>query len=178
MEIEPISMNPRPGKGYQLKISQYKAMKNIEKNYLFKEWGRPLALKRLILYIFLFSAIYVSARPHVDPPLKADIQITITGTITDNEVTPLPRASIVEKGTTNGTQTDFDGYYSLNISNENATLVISYIGFATQEIAVNGQTIISINLEESASGLDEVVVVGYGTQKKINLTGAVDIVNS
>jgi len=171
-------MNPRPGKGYQLKISQYKAMKNIEKNYLFKEWGRPLALKRLILYIFLFSAIYVSARPHVDPPLKADIQITITGSITDNEGTPLPGASIVEKGTTNGTQTDFDGNYSLNISNENATLVISYIGFATQEIAVNGQTIISINLEESASGLDEVVVVGYGTQKKINLTGAVDIVNS
>src|SRR5690606_19154979 len=91
---------------------------------------------------------------------------------------PLTGANILEKGTTNGTQADFDGNFSLNLNNDNAVLVVSYIGFATKEVPVNGQTNLSAVLEVSSAGLDEVVVVGFGTQKKLNLTGAVSSVQS
>ncbi len=104
-------------------------------------------------------------------------QLTIDGLVTDANGMALPGASIVEKGTTNGTQSDFDGNFSLNVTNQNATLVISYIGYSTKEVTVNGQTNLTIALEESAAGLDEVVVVGFGTQKKVNLTGAVATVD-
>lgn len=104
-------------------------------------------------------------------------QHTVTGTITDTDGAPLPGANILEKGTTNGVTADFDGNFSIAVANENATLVISYIGFATQEIAINGRDNISVNLAEDAAGLDEVVVVGFGTQKKVNLTGSVATVD-
>ena len=82
------------------------------------------------------------------------------------------------KGTTNGTQTDFDGNYVLNNVDEGATLVVSYIGFKTVEIAVGGQSTIDVVLEEDASQLDEVIVTGYGTQAKKDLTGAVAVVDT
>jgi TonB-dependent SusC/RagA subfamily outer membrane receptor len=97
---------------------------------------------------------------------------TVSGTVIDYNG-PLPGASVVVKGTTNGTQTDFDGNYSINNVGSSATLVFSYIGYATQEVAVNGQETINVTLEEDASQLEEVVVVGYGTQKRANVTGAV-----
>ena len=100
-------------------------------------------------------------------------QSVVQGTVTDPDGVPLPGASIVEKGTTNGTQTDFDGNFSLSVSDENATLAVSYIGFAAQDIALNGQTNVTVTLQESAASLDEVVVVGYGKVKKRDLTGAV-----
>ena len=101
------------------------------------------------------------------------VQNSITGTITDQDGQPLPGASVVEKGTNNGTQSDFDGNFSISVADENAVLVVSYIGFATKEISVNGQTQLTISLDESASDLEEVVVVGYGTQKKSDLTGSI-----
>ena len=97
----------------------------------------------------------------------------VTGTVSDENGMPLPGANIVEKGTINGVQTDFDGNFSINLSDENATLIVSYIGFATKEIAVNGQTQLQITLLEDSAKLDEVIVVGYGTQKKSDLTGSV-----
>lgn len=97
----------------------------------------------------------------------------ISGTILDQEGIPLPGANIVEKGTTTGTQSDFDGNYSLVVSGQNATVVVSYIGFSTKEVAVNGQATLNVTLEESAAALDEIVVVGYGTQRKSDLTGSV-----
>lgn len=97
--------------------------------------------------------------------------IEITGTVTDNSMS-LPGVNIVEKGTNNGTMTDFDGNYTIQTPS-NAVLVISYMGYATKEIEVNGQTNIDIVLEQDAAALDEVVVVGFGTQKKVNLTGSV-----
>ena len=96
----------------------------------------------------------------------------VQGVIIDAYGQPLPGASILEKGTTNGAQTDFDGNFSLTVSNKNAVLVISYIGFITQEISVNGQTNLSITLQEDVASLEEVVLVGYGTQKKALVTGA------
>ena len=100
-------------------------------------------------------------------------QVLVSGLITDESGVPMPGANIVEKGTTNGTQADFDGKFSIQLDSENATLVISYIGFATQEVALNGRTDISVILKEDAAGLDEIVVVGYATQKKSTLTGSV-----
>ncbi|MBT8308685.1 MAG: SusC/RagA family TonB-linked outer membrane protein, partial [Maribacter sp.] len=101
-----------------------------------------------------------------------EIQSTVTGTVTDNTGSPLPGASVVEKGTTNGTQTDFDGNFTIEVGDD-ATLVISYIGFATQEIAVNGQSTINVTLAEDASQLEEVVVTGYSTQTRGDITGSV-----
>ncbi len=99
-------------------------------------------------------------------------QFTVKGTVLDSSGQPLPGASILEKGTNNGTQTDFDGKFTLNVSNKNAVLVVTFIGFTTQEIAIKGQTSLSITLKEDTASLDEVVVIGYGTQKKALVTGA------
>ncbi len=105
-------------------------------------------------------------------------QRTISGTVLDESQIPLGGANIVEKGTTNGTQTDFDGNFSLAVTDENTILQISYIGFETKEVAVRGQTNITIVLVTDAAGLDEVVVVGYGTQKKRDLTGAIGSIST
>ncbi|WP_245188841.1 SusC/RagA family TonB-linked outer membrane protein [Maribacter dokdonensis] len=100
------------------------------------------------------------------------VQTTVTGTVLDDTGQPLPGANVVEKGTTNGTQTDFDGNYSLNVS-AGATLVFSYIGFKSTEVAVNGQSNINATLAEDAAALDEVIVLGYSQQTRGDLTGSV-----
>lgn len=104
-------------------------------------------------------------------------QTTVSGTVTDNGGVPLVGANVLEKGTNNGTQTDFDGKYTLEVAN-GATLVFSYVGFQTSEIAVGGQTQINLTMEEDAAALDEVVVTGYGSQSKRDLTGAVSTVDT
>ncbi|GGG36332.1 SusC/RagA family TonB-linked outer membrane protein [Croceivirga lutea] len=102
---------------------------------------------------------------------------TVSGTVSDSNG-PLPGASVVVKGTTNGTQTDFDGNYTLNDVDSGATIVFSYIGYSTQEIAVGGQTTINITLQEDAQALDEVVIIGYGQTTIKDATGAVAAVTS
>ncbi len=104
--------------------------------------------------------------------LGDEIQSTVTGMVTDDTGVPLPGASVVEKGTTNGTQTDFDGNYTIEVGGD-ATLVISYIGYATQEIAVGGNSVINATLQEDAAALDEVIVTGYVTQARGDITGSV-----
>lgn len=104
-------------------------------------------------------------------------QQSVLGTVTDAEGVPLAGANILEKGTTNGTQTDFDGNFSIEVSDD-AVLVISYIGYASKEVPVNGQSNISVNLAEDAAGLEEVVVIGYGTVKKSDLTGSVSSIQA
>jgi len=102
---------------------------------------------------------------------------TVSGTVSDASG-PLPGASVVVKGTTNGTQTDFDGNYTLNNVASDATLVFSYVGFATQEIVVGGKTTINVTLLEDAQALDEVVIIGYGTTTVKDATGSVAAVKS
>ena len=104
-------------------------------------------------------------------------QIPLSGNVTDTQGVPLAGANILEKGTSNGTQTDFNGDFSLEVGDE-AVLVISYIGFATKEVNVNGQSNISVSLEEDTAGLEEVVVIGYGTVKKSDLTGSVSSIQA
>ncbi|PQJ72688.1 SusC/RagA family TonB-linked outer membrane protein [Polaribacter butkevichii] len=105
-------------------------------------------------------------------------QKSIRGTITGVDGSPLPDATVLEKGTTNGVQSDIEGKFSLDIANGNATLVISYLGYLSKELAVNNQTNITIVLEEDASELDEVVIIGYGSQNKSKITGSVGFVDS
>lgn len=102
---------------------------------------------------------------------------TVSGSVTDSQNVPLPGVNVVEVGTTNGTQTDFDGNYSLSV-NTGSSLQFSYIGMVSQTIAIEGKSTINLQMEEDASQLDEVVVVGYGTQKAVNLTGSVETVKA
>jgi TonB-linked SusC/RagA family outer membrane protein len=99
-------------------------------------------------------------------------KIKITGTITDQAGMPLPGANVLEKGTTNGTQTDFDGKFTLLVENKNAILKISFIGFNSKEVALNNQSVITIVLLGNSTTLNE-VVVGYGTQKKSKISGSI-----
>ena len=108
---------------------------------------------------------------------RAQQGINVTGTVSD-AMGPLPGASVVVKGTTKGTQTDFDGNYELSGVQPDAILIFSYIGFSTQEISVDGRTDISLTLQEDTQALDEVVVIGYGTQKKSDLTGSIATVKA
>ena len=101
----------------------------------------------------------------------------ITGVIKDINGEAIIGANVVVKGTLNGTITDFDGKFSLDVAKD-AILKISYIGYLTQEIKVEGKSSITISLVEDSQQLDELIVVGYGTQKKENLTGAVSQINS
>jgi TonB-linked SusC/RagA family outer membrane protein len=105
-------------------------------------------------------------------------QYQVSGAITDQANLPLPGANILEKGTTNGIQSDLDGKYKITLKNQNAILVVTFLGFVTKEIAVNNQSTINIMLQENAASLSEIVVVGYGTQKKVTLTGAVSSIKS
>lgn len=95
---------------------------------------------------------------------------TITGTVVDENGEPVIGANVVEKGTVNGTITDIDGKFTMEVS-ENAVLMVSYIGFNAQDIEIGTKSSLAIKLREDTQALDEVVVVGYGTQKKVNLTG-------
>lgn len=97
----------------------------------------------------------------------------ITGKVTDPAGEPLPGVSIVEKGTTNGSITDVDGNYGVTVSDDDAVLVYSFIGFTNQELPVTGKTQMNIVLVDEMTDLDEVVVVGYGEVRKSDLTGAV-----
>lgn len=102
---------------------------------------------------------------------------TITGTITDNSGLPLPGVNIVIKGTSQGTVTDLDGNFEIDVPSNESILAFSFIGYLPEEITVGDQKIIDVVLIPDLMALDEVVVVGYGTIKKINLTGAVDNVS-
>jgi len=118
--------------------------------------------KRLTLVAILLGSIQLFAQ-----------DLTVTGTVTDQNNVPIAGANVVVVNTTRGTQTDFDGNYSIAVSNGEQQLRFSYIGYATQTVTVGNRTTINISLTEDASQLDEVVVIGYGTRKKSSLTGAV-----
>ncbi len=105
-------------------------------------------------------------------------QNSVTGTVTEQSTSlPLPGVNIIIQGTSSGTATDFDGNYLINV-NTGDVLLFSYVGYVTQEIAYNGQSIIDVQLLEDAAQLDEVIVIGYGTTTKKDATGSVDVVTA
>ena len=99
-------------------------------------------------------------------------EVTVKGTVTDASGVPIVGANVLVVDTANGTQTDFDGNYSITASS-NASLQFSYLGYATRTIPIEGKNVINVVLQEDASELDEVVIIGYGSRKKSSLTGAV-----
>ena len=101
---------------------------------------------------------------------------SVTGVVKDNNGIPMPGVTVVVKGTTLGTVTDAYGEFALNVPETNRILLFSFIGFESQEVDVTGSNSIEIQLKISTIGLDEVVAVGYGTQKKVNLTGSVETI--
>ena len=109
---------------------------------------------------------------------EGSVLALISGSVTDTQGTPIPGVNILVKGTTHGTTTDADGKYSLSVLEEDAILVFSFIGYVSQEVAVNGRSMIDVTLQEDVQSLEEVVVIGYGEQKKMEITGAVGNVNS
>ncbi|KIO54755.1 SusC/RagA family TonB-linked outer membrane protein [Flavobacterium hibernum] len=102
----------------------------------------------------------------------------IEGKITDAAGLSLPGVNIQEKGTKNGTSTDFEGSFKINVSSSKAVLVISYLGFQTQEVSVAGKAKVNVSLVEQSNSLNEVVVVGYGSVKKTDLTGSVSTISA
>ena len=120
----------------------------------------------LLLLIILFSTQQILAQ-----------NIAVTGKVLDENGTPLPGASLLEKGTNNGVVTDLDGNFNISVS-ENAVIIVTYIGFKNQEAAVNGRSVINFNMEPDIEQLQDIVVVGYGTQKKAVVTGAVSSISA
>ncbi len=120
--------------------------------------------------LFLFSTILLL------PNFSYAQQRSVSGNVTDTNNQPLPGVTVVVKGTTQGTVTSVDGTYTLTNLPEDATLVFSFVGMRPQEVVVGNQANINVLMEADAIGIDEVVVVGYGTQKKVNLTGAITTV--
>ncbi len=124
---------------------------------------------RKILFLSLFLVMSVN---------MMFAQVRITGTVTDAGGGPLIGVNVIERGTVNGTITDIDGNFTLNVASTNSVLVFSYVGFTTQEVPVGNNTRLTVVLAEDSETLQEVVVVGYGTQAKKDITGSVAVVNT
>lgn len=124
------------------------------------------AISKLCI-LFIFSLLSLSNFAQ-----NTNAKKNVTGTVIDVSGVPLPGVNIIEKGTSNGVVTDFDGRFKLSV-NSNATLVFSFVGMTKKEVVVGQQSDISVTLSEDASTLDEIVVVGYGSQKREHVTGSV-----
>ncbi|MDR1981629.1 MAG: SusC/RagA family TonB-linked outer membrane protein, partial [Tannerellaceae bacterium] len=144
-------------------------------------------MMRLTAFLLLFCTVSSYATGNTFPsdggaaenetlPALQQQSRKVTGVVRDVNGEPVTGANIVEKGTTNGVNTDVNGAFSLNVQ-PGAILSVSFIGYLNQEVEVGRQTTLAITLREDTKLLDEVVIVGYGTQKKVNLTGSVSTVN-
>jgi hypothetical protein len=126
----------------------------------------------------LFASLLLALALMVALPQLAFAQINVSGQVLDAENdSPMPGVSVQLQGTGTGTVTDADGNYSIDVPSENSVLVFSFISYETEEIQVGNQQVIDVRLILSAADLEEVVVVGYGTVRKSDLTGSVSSVN-
>lgn len=146
-------------------------IKKIGKYFLL---SNKLLLTQLLLFSLLTIPLHASATPNA--PILPQ-QKTITGTVSD-ELGPMLGVSIVVKGTTNGTTTDFDGNYSITVEGDNPVLIFTYIGYKAQEVTIGSQTTINVTMAADAENLEEVVVLGYTTRKKGEVTGSVSAIKS
>jgi TonB-linked SusC/RagA family outer membrane protein len=126
-----------------------------------------------LTYHKLSDNLIVITRADADESVRALQATKITGRVTSDKGEPLKGVTVLEKGTNNGTSTAEDGSFTLQVTNPNAVLVFSYIGFGTKELALKGKATADMTLQTADNSLRDVVVVGYGTQKKVTVTGAV-----
>jgi len=152
----------------QKKVDINSSNESIE-SVLQKLFGNEVKVLLLDKHILLLKADGTASTGN----LTVEIAPVIQGVVRDENGQPLPGVNVLEKGTNNGTATDENGAYALEVSNDNAVLVFSSIGYETQEIAADGKTIINVNFATDVKKLEEVVVVGYGTTKAKDLTGSV-----
>ncbi len=136
----------------------------------------PRILSILICMLLSLAYPYSEISAAANSFVQQD-KVTVKGTVKDVKGELLIGVNILEKGTTTGTITDVNGEFTLSVSSENATLEFSYIGFVTQEMPVGNQRDFQVTLKENTTGLDEVVVVGYGSQKKATVTGSISQVS-
>ncbi|WP_163378964.1 SusC/RagA family TonB-linked outer membrane protein [Cyclobacterium sp. SYSU L10401] len=187
-----------------MKINTYFSRKKIDFCFYLKKISQKRIPARKVIYGYCLSLLFIgqltasglsinnggtnvlsnNISPHFinlpgsgEAPMPLHVDIQISGTVTDENGAPLPGASITVLGTSSGTVTDIDGNYSITVPEE-ADLVFSYIGYESKTVAVGTQTTIDITLLQDASSLDEVVVVGYGTVKKSDLTGSVSSIQA
>ena len=160
-------------------------MKKFKLAIFLNLWEKQKILRTLKLTMILLTAfaIQLSATVPSDGAVNGDErsitqQSSVRGKITDSSGFPLPGVTVVVKGTTQGTITDANGEYTLTNLPANATLVFSFVGMKSQEVVVGNQTSVNLALQEETIGLEEVVAIGYGTQKKVNLTGSVSNVTA
>jgi sugar/nucleoside kinase (ribokinase family) len=141
--------------------------------------GRVLLLPAGLLACSLFTPFTVTAKNDIPVTISQQVRtkIQVNGTVTDATGEPLIGATVLEKASGNGTITDVDGNFSLAVPSD-AVLSVSYIGYKPQNIVVNGKTTFNVVLEDDSEKLEEVVVVGYGVQRKVNLSGSVDQINA
>lgn len=134
-------------------------------------------LKKIVMFFF-YMCIAIGAMPQImaaDAVAQEDRKkMKVTGVVSDTDGEPLIGATVRVKGTQNGVVTDLDGQFSVDVPQEGALLVISYIGYDTKEVKATGQPL-KVVLDSNSHALDEVVVVGFGTQKKVNLTGSIGV---
>ncbi len=153
---------------------------NIQDGTVFELLNNILPKAGLSYQVF-DKYIAISASPGNSPELRNQAggqQSRVTGKVTDSSGLPLPGVSVVIMGTSEGTVTDARGNFSLKGVPANATLIFSFVGMKTQEIALEGRTKLIVSMEEETFGLEEVVAIGYGTQKRANLTGSIDQINA
>ncbi|SHH51975.1 TonB-linked outer membrane protein, SusC/RagA family [Chryseolinea serpens] len=124
------------------------------------------------------TALDTTVPPDEEPLAAARTAQAVQGVVTSESGDPMPGVNVIEKGTSNGTTTDVEGKYALNVSGPDAVLLFTFIGYSSQEVRVGTQTAISLSLTPDVSTLQEVVVVGYGTQQKRDVTGATSTVKS
>lgn len=158
----------------------------MKKNVIPVGYGqRYPSLKKLLCTVPLMAGAlltntFVAQAAELGSESIASIQqqtITVSGVVMGSDGEPLMGVNVVEKGTTNGTITDLDGKYTLNVGS-NAVLQFSYIGYVSSDIAVNGQRTVNVTMKEDSQNLDEVVVVGYGTVRKADLAGSVSVLDN
>ena len=154
----------------------YVIMPGHEKNRKIKKLKRK-TLKHDKPWSSLKEGAFQSA-PLSNRPKTAGVIKTITGQVRDENGQALPGTSVLEKGTTNGTITDAEGRYSLTVLDENAVLVFSFVGYITEEVPLGGRSVVDMGMVLDISSLQEVVVIGYGTVKKSDLTGSVASVSA
>ncbi|WP_162417497.1 SusC/RagA family TonB-linked outer membrane protein [Cyclobacterium roseum] len=187
-----------------MKINTYFSRKKIDFCFYLKKISQKRIPARKVIYGYCLSLLFIgqlsasglsinnggtndpsnNISPHFinssgsgEAPTALNVDIEISGTVTDESGAPLPGASITVLGTSSGTVTDIDGNYSITVPDE-ASLVFSYIGYESKTVAVGTQTTLNITLLQDASSLEEVVVVGYGTVKKSDLTGSVSSIQA
>ncbi|WP_242696375.1 TonB-dependent receptor [Longitalea luteola] len=163
------------GRKVSIKASQKKLGEVLEE--LLSPFGITFKLVKDRIILYRTSSMTLAEPPGIDVltvKVEAAALQEIRGQVTDDKGTPLPGVSIIVKGTSTGTNTDAEGNFTINVPDGNTILVFSSVGFKTQEVDVAGKTTITIALSAGGNGqLGEIVVVGYGTQKKVTVTGAV-----